>query len=79
MPKKSPTTPAVLAWLKKHGTKKVRDSMALNAAATAVSRRLADATAVTARWIGRDALRQLASPAGRKRLAARSRRQTQQR
>ena len=48
-------------------------SPALNAAATAVARRLADATDVTARWIGKDVLRQLASAAVRKRLAARVR------
>ena len=36
---------------------------ALNVAAVAVARRLADSEGATARWIGRDALRELTSPA----------------
>jgi 3-methyladenine DNA glycosylase AlkD len=48
-------------------------SQALHAAATAVARRLADSPDAAPRWVGKDALRQLASPATKKRLAARSR------
>jgi 3-methyladenine DNA glycosylase AlkD len=44
---------------------------ALNAAAVAVSRRLADATQPAARWVGKDALRDLTSAAVTRRLAAR--------
>jgi 3-methyladenine DNA glycosylase AlkD len=36
---------------------------ALNAAAVVVARRLANATDPTARWVGKDALRELTSPA----------------
>ena len=36
---------------------------ALNAAAVAVARRLADSKDATARWMGKDALRELTSPA----------------
>lgn len=45
-------------------------SPALHAAATAVARRLADSSTPSARWVGKDALRQLGSPATKKRLAA---------
>ena len=41
---------------------------ALNAAAVAVARRLADSKNATAKWVGRDALRELTSPAMTKRL-----------
>jgi 3-methyladenine DNA glycosylase AlkD len=41
---------------------------ALNAAATTVARRLADSKDATARWVGRDALRELTSPAVARRL-----------
>jgi len=41
----------------------------LNVAAVAVARRLADSPQASARWIGKDALRQLASPASAKRIA----------
>jgi 3-methyladenine DNA glycosylase AlkD len=43
---------------------------ALNTAAVAVARRLAESDAATARWIGSDALRELTSPATTKRLRA---------
>jgi 3-methyladenine DNA glycosylase AlkD len=41
---------------------------ALHTAAVAVARRLADAQNATARWVGKDALRELTSPAVMKRL-----------
>jgi 3-methyladenine DNA glycosylase AlkD len=41
---------------------------ALNAAATMVARRLADSNDETARWVGKDALRELTSPAVTRRL-----------
>lgn len=41
---------------------------ALNAAAVAVARRLADSSEDSARWVGRDALRELTSPALAKRF-----------
>ena len=41
---------------------------ALNAAAVAVARRLADSKDATAKWVGKDALRELTSPAVTKRL-----------
>jgi len=44
---------------------------ALNSAAVTVARRLADSGDETAGWVGRDALRELASPALSRRLAAR--------
>ncbi len=43
---------------------------ALNAAAVVVARRLADSKDATAKWVGKDALRELASPAMAKRLNA---------
>ena len=43
----------------------------LNAAAVSVARRLADSPDATARWIGKDALRELTSSAVTRRLAAR--------
>lgn len=43
---------------------------ALNAAAVAVARRLADSGQDAARWVGKDALRELTSPAVTKRLKA---------
>lgn len=42
----------------------------LNAAAVAVARRLADSQEAAARWVGRDALRELTSPAVTRRLKA---------
>jgi 3-methyladenine DNA glycosylase AlkD len=47
-----------------------RRNVALNAAAVAVSRRLAASTAPSARWIGRGALKELTSAAVVRRLAA---------
>lgn len=41
---------------------------ALNAAAVAMARRLADSPDPTAKWVGRDALRELTSPGVTKRL-----------
>lgn len=46
-------------------------SRTLNVAAIEVARRLADSTQATPRWVGKDALRELTSPAVTKRLAAR--------
>ena len=46
----------------------------LNAAATATARRLASSSDATARWIGKDALRELTSAAVSRRLAGRPRR-----
>ncbi len=43
---------------------------ALNAAAVAAARRLADSQGAAARWVGRDALRELTSPAVTRRLKA---------
>ena len=48
-------------------------SPALNDAAVTVARRLADSTEATPRWVGKDALRELTSPAIVRRLAARPR------
>ena len=45
---------------------------ALNRAATDVAKRLAQSDDATPRWVGKDALRRLSSPAVRARLAARS-------
>jgi 3-methyladenine DNA glycosylase AlkD len=45
-------------------------NLALNAAAVAVARRLADSQEAAARWVGKDALRELTSPAVIKRLKA---------
>jgi 3-methyladenine DNA glycosylase AlkD len=45
---------------------------ALNAAALTVARRLADSPQAAARWVGKDALRELTSPAVIRRLAVRS-------
>src|SRR5688572_11236309 len=42
---------------------------ALNTAAVAAARRLSDSEDATARWVGRDALRELTNPALKKRLA----------
>ena len=44
-------------------------NLALNAAAVAVARRLADSVEVAPRWVGKDALRELTSPAVTRRLA----------
>ncbi len=44
---------------------------ALHAAALAVARRLADSPNAAARWVGKDALRELASPSVTRRLASR--------
>ena len=46
-----------------------RRNLALNEAAVVVARRLADAEAPAARWVGRDATKELTSPAVRGRLA----------
>ena len=46
---------------------------ALNTAAVAVARRLADSSDAAPRWIGKDALRELAGPSVTRRLAGRSR------
>jgi 3-methyladenine DNA glycosylase AlkD len=46
---------------------------ALNAAAVTVAARLADSPDATARWLGKGAIRELASPATTRRLAARRR------
>ncbi len=46
---------------------------ALNAAAVTVARRLADSPEAAARWVGKDALRELTSPSVTRRLAARGR------
>lgn len=46
---------------------------ALNAAAVTVARRLAESSNAAARWVGKDALRELTSPGVTRRLAARSR------
>ena len=48
-----------------------RRNRSLHAAALALARRLAEADAPAPRWIGKDALRDLASPAARRQLAAR--------
>ena len=50
-----------------------RRSRALHAASVALARRLAASTEASARWIGRDALRDLTKPAVTKRLKAKSR------
>jgi 3-methyladenine DNA glycosylase AlkD len=47
-----------------------KKNAALNAAAIAVSERLAASAAAAPRWVGKDALRELTSPAVQKRLAA---------
>jgi 3-methyladenine DNA glycosylase AlkD len=49
-------------------------NVALNGAAVAVARGLADSRDDSARWVGRDALRELTSPALARRLAARPKR-----
>jgi 3-methyladenine DNA glycosylase AlkD len=46
---------------------------ALNAAAVTAARRLADSSNASARWVGKDALRELTSPGVTRRLAARRR------
>ena len=48
-------------------------SPALNAAAVVVARRLAASPESAARWVGKDALRELTSPAVTRRLATRHR------
>jgi len=45
-------------------------NIALNAAAVAVARRLADSPEAAARWVGKDALRELTSPSVARRLKA---------
>ena len=50
-----------------------RRNLALNAAALAVARRLAASEETSCRWVGKDALRELASPKVRSQLARRSR------
>ena len=46
-------------------------SLVLNSAAVAVARRLADADDSASRWIGKDALREITSPAVSRRIASR--------
>jgi len=46
-------------------------NQALNAAAVSVAQRLADSPDAAARWVGKDALRELTSPALRRRLTTR--------
>ena len=48
-------------------------NLGLNAAAVTVAQRLADSPNAAARWVGKDALRELTSPGVTRRLAARSR------
>ena len=48
-------------------------NLALNAAAVAVARRLADSPEAAARWVGKDALRELTSVGVIRRLATRRR------
>lgn len=48
-------------------------SPALNAAAVAVAQRLSASPSPAARWVGKDAARELSSPAARRRLAGRQR------
>ncbi len=50
-----------------------RCNAALNAAAVNVARRLSDSSGAAASWVGRDALKELTSPAMVRRLAARGR------
>jgi 3-methyladenine DNA glycosylase AlkD len=50
-----------------------RRNLALNTAALAVARRLAPAEEAAPRWVGKDALRELANPKVRSRLARRAR------
>ena len=52
-------------------------SQALHADALSSARKLAESSDVSARWVGRDALRQLNTPAVRKRVAARAARQAE--
>ena len=51
-------------------------SQEMHDAALSSARRLAESTEPSARWVGKDALRQLSSPAVRKRVAARTARKT---
>jgi 3-methyladenine DNA glycosylase AlkD len=51
-------------------------SKPLNAAAVKLARRLADSESPAARWVGKDVLRQLDTPAVRKRLEQRARQRT---
>jgi 3-methyladenine DNA glycosylase AlkD len=48
-----------------------RRNRALNAAAVAVARRLAESAEAPARWVGKDGLKELTSPAVRRKLAQR--------
>jgi 3-methyladenine DNA glycosylase AlkD len=48
-----------------------RRNVELNRASIAIAERLAQSTDAPARWVGKDALRELSSPAVQKRLAAR--------
>jgi 3-methyladenine DNA glycosylase AlkD len=50
-----------------------RRNRALNAAALAVSKRLASSDEAACRWVGKDALRELGSPKVRAQLARRAR------
>jgi len=50
-----------------------RRNLALNAAAVAVAKRLAVSEEASCRWVGKDALREMASPKVRSRLARRAR------
>jgi 3-methyladenine DNA glycosylase AlkD len=56
-----------------------RRSLALNTAALAVARRLSSSDEASAQWVGKDALRELASPKVRAQLARRGQRETPKR
>jgi 3-methyladenine DNA glycosylase AlkD len=49
-----------------------KESAALNKAAVAVARRLAESTEAAPRWVGKDALRELTSPTTLRRIAAKT-------
>jgi 3-methyladenine DNA glycosylase AlkD len=49
-----------------------RRNQALNAAAVATARRLADAAEPAARWVGKDAIKELTSPAVQRKVAGRT-------
>jgi hypothetical protein len=73
MPSVEDEVRSALKFLKGRSTKATRDGMAryaipsrvalVNTASVAVARRLADSKDATARWVGRDALRELSNPA----------------
>ena len=55
-----------------------RRNAALNAAAVTVARRLADSTQAAARWVGKDALRELTSPAVIRQLRSKREKKTRE-